>query len=124
LVRYSADGSWWWDGQSWRPTRPVPQPEPPGATMAFDALVLSVLIAAVFVPLLLIGIADSRNSVGFSPGLGELVFAVLVASPGVVLGTLALRRLPRDAHHRRRQARVAIWVGVAVSALLVLLIFA
>jgi hypothetical protein len=70
----------------------------------------------------MIGIADSRSSSSFTPGLAELVFALAVGSPPVLLGTVAFFRLPAG-DSRRAEALAAVLLGVGVAFFLLFLIF-
>jgi hypothetical protein len=70
-----------------------------------------------------IGVADLRASASFSPGAAEVLLALAVGAPPVVLGTIAFFRLPaRDA--LRLEALVAILLGLGAAAFLLFLIFA
>ena len=122
LVRYSSDGRWWWDGREWHPVARPARSRTRGSVIVHVALGAAFLVGYAAM-MMAIGVADLRASAAFSPGAAEVLLALAVGAPPVVLGTIAFFRLPaRDA--LRLEALVAILLGLGAAAFLLFLIFA
>jgi hypothetical protein len=115
-TRRSPDGRWWrWDGRGWVPLADRNR----GAGAAKASVIVGVIQLVAFVPALMIGLADA----GVSPGAGDVLGVLVLTSPAIVLGTIALAARPDP--KVRGEAKGAIIIGSSsMLAMLVMLALA
>jgi hypothetical protein len=109
----SADGRAWWDGVSW-----VPAPSLRYRAWGNIALALAVFMAFYCVPMMLIGIGDSRIRADYAPGLEEALIPLVPATPAIAVAVISI---VLDRKEKRRPFLGVL--SLALAALSVLLLW-
>lgn len=81
----SADGQAWWNGVSW-----VPAPSLRYRAWGNIALGLAVFMAFYVVPMMLVGIGDSRIRADYAPGLEEALIPLVPATPAIAVAVISI----------------------------------
>lgn len=109
----SPDGKAWWDGVSW-----VPAPSLRFRVWGNIALGLAVLTAFYIVPMMFIGIGDSRIRDDYAPGLEEALIPLVVATPAIAVAAISIIL------DRREKRRPSLGLGsLALAGLSVLILW-
>jgi hypothetical protein len=106
-TRRTPDGRWWrWDGRGWVPLADRNR----GVGAAKAGVIVGVIQLVAFVPALIIGLAGASAG-GWSPGAADVLGVLVLTTPAIVLGIIALAAQPD--RKVRGEAKGAIIIGTS-----------
>jgi hypothetical protein len=108
-TRRTPDGRWWrWAGRGWVPLADRNR----GAGAAKAGVIVGVIqLLLVFNPLSLMGLMTGASAGGWSPGAADVLGVLVLTTPAIVLGTIALAAQPD--RKVRGEAKGAIIIGTS-----------